>query len=138
MKREEKELYIKHKLGLIKELMATKNIRVVDLGRDTNYHPATISTILNGKQLCSVNYIDTLYNYCSNAKEKIIYNKTYIVVTNDEYELIVALGTLKEISNSTKFTYDMMYSALRVGRQVIMNKKFKLIEYDLDELESEN
>lgn len=55
--------------------------------------------------------------------------KKYIIVTNDKYELIVAMGTLKEIQETSKFTIAQIRSALAVNRNVIgLRKEYKFFE----------
>jgi transcriptional regulator with XRE-family HTH domain len=205
MKREEKELYIKHKLGLIKELMEEKGIKYANIEKGIGYHTETISKYVRGIYPASIKAIDLIYDYCYNAEDTLGYTKnikrdinklildksiklteigkelnlnvsnisktlngykgssieglnkiyeycnnyvskfrklsnkkTYIIVTNDKFELIVALGTLEDICEDYGFSEDMLLSAVRYNREVIYKKKYKLIEYDLEQLDKEN
>ena len=138
MTQNEKELYVKKKIVLINDLIKQKSIKFIDIEKGSGCYHSTVSKVLKGIVGCTPTYIDRIYNFCKEFKgRELKQDKTYIIVTNDEYELIVALGTLKEIAQTTKFNQDILRGAVRDNREVIYKKKYKLIEYDLNELDRE-
>lgn len=139
MTQNEKELYVKKKIVLINDLIKQKSIKFIDIYNGSGCNSSTVSKVLKGMVNCTPNYIDRIYKFCLEFKgRELKQDKTYIIVTNDEYELIVALGTLKEIAQTSKFNQDILRGAVRDNREVIYKKKYKLIEYDLNELDKEN
>ena len=126
--KEERYEYVKNKVDRINQEMKLKGINYRDIRNATKTSASQLSKALNMNFIPTIEYIDRIEKAVFSFDREPIKEKTYIVVTNDEYELIVGLGTLKEIEENYGFNRRTMKSALYEKRP-FSNYKYKILPF---------